>query len=396
MAKTSSVLIIASFALLIAGGAAAGIVVGKEHDAGGFKYPWESSSAAKPSAEELGEEPAASPVEIETTVKGTGIIVKPLSAGTDADGLSTKTFSYVVAPSDVDQSVKASVGWSDSAITGKRAMDFVRISLNTDKKTITLTAAEAFSDQITVSIVSKSDSSKAAAIVCECPKRFLGFIPYSKLEYKPTTIGIWESGNKPGIDLRKSFSSFIDPYFMSSKRLSSPGITNRIFETRDFSGGYSEVYSKDEEIVLSMSLSVPSSAKWGLYASFARHDGDGNVIEQTHVAYQSELASQTVAAGAVVNSNSNGDGQALASAVQNAVDGLPASTRAKLRQSLSEGEAYEERLIVQSGQEPINRFGIFTTDAALTLSASDGQTMSMRGLPLEIEMLAGYGITFGT
>ena len=345
MSKTLKAVGITVFVLALTGGAiAGGMLLQKNHDEGKIEYPWETSSQSSDGkGTDKNDELAANGAEMETAIKGSGIILKALTSGVNDQGYATRTFGYTVSPANAtDQRVVVSMSWVDTSVTDQISA-FFSWSVNSDAKTITIACKQNFSHQALMTITSQSDSTKYGTVTVDCLKKLNGFInsaPFADaFPYVPVGSNAREALLSDGYqtDIYKIAANTLNP--------NDPTFVKEIFDGEDFVSSYSSTYTKDRDFTFSLSMSAPTSS-WTLDAGKNLKAEGGNMYVRSYSQLRNnstgDLEPAEFYTKAVNFGDSFGYGKttnltSARAAIQTAIDSLSVDTRNALHNAIGSG-----------------------------------------------------------
>ena len=315
---------------------------------------------------------------IETNVKSNGIGVKFLNHGKNGLGQITYTFSYTIEPATAtDQTVSATLAWNSSSVTSDIA-DYLTVSVDTDNKTITITALQNFGNKATLTVTSNSNYLQYATVDLDCLKKFNGWNSNGTNAYGQTTSGIalrlstYSGGNYSNNTVNyKNLPSTLTDYTLPSANTTNSGHWEVSYA--DCSMGFTSVYTKDVNISLGWSIDelFVTNNQWSFVMYGSSQDSTTHYVSAYNEtsSFSSYFSGQTASMGSEVNmTGSNLNVSNIRTAIQTAINGLPGATRLALynHYASTNSNAYVSNVCY---------FGVSTL-ANLTYAASTGETMT--------------------
>ncbi len=345
MSKTLKTVGITLICLALAGGTVAGgMLLQKNHDEGKIEYPWENTSnngGAQNNSQN--NDLAANAADIETMIKGSGIVLKALTSGVNDQGYATRTFGYTVSPANAtDQRVTVSMSWVDSSVSDQISA-FFSYSVNSDDKTITIACKQNFGHQALLTITSQSDSSKYGTVTVDCLKKLTGF------KNSPGFSNVFGSYGQynGGLTLSGGYQTSINKIRDLTQVY---GLQDVTYEAEDLVAGYTSTYTKDREFTFELTMAAPTSS-WTLdvgkdtaaanqsasnpYKGYARPvDGQGNPTPAS-------LFSKAVNFGDSFGYGKTTNITNARAAIQAAIDSLSLDARNELHSTIGGGTYWQ-------------------------------------------------------
>ena len=343
MSKTAKTVGITLICLALAGGAiAGGMYLQKSHDEGKIEYPWEKTSQTGSQASDKNADLSAKAPDMETAIKGSGIVLKALTSGVNEQGYATRTFGYTVSPSNAtDQRVTVSMSWVDASVTDNVSA-FFSWSVDSDAKTITIACKQNFGHQALLTITSQSDSTKYGTVTVDCFKKITGFVASTPFNCAFPTVRAGDY--RITASLSNGYLTSTEMIYDDTISGNNPVYEKNYFTGEDFVARYTSVYTKDRDFTFSMTIAAPTSP-WTLDVGKnenAAHQSSGGYAGYNRIYDESGLTPSEFYSKTVNFGDSFGYGKTTnlanaRAAIQTAIDSLSLDTRDELYDKIGSG-----------------------------------------------------------